>query len=201
MSRASHGTTYKEARMVTVMSLLLPILVSAVVVFLASWILHTILKYHNNDFKKVPNEDAVQDALRKFNIPVGEYMVPRCDNMKQMKDPAFLDKLNKGPVLMMTVMPNGPFTMGKSLAMWFIYCVVVSIFAGYVAGSAVPAGSSYLEVFRFAGCVAFTGYTLALWQSAIWYRRTVSTVVKQTFDGLVYGLLTGGVFGAMWPGM
>lgn len=187
--------------MVTVMSLLLPILVSAIVVFLASWVVHTVLKYHNSDFKKIPNEDGVQDALRKFNIPVGEYMVPRCDSMKQMKDPAFIEKLNKGPVLMMTVMPNGPFTMGKSLAAWFVYCVVVSIFAGYVAGSAVPAGSSYLDVFRFAGCVAFTGYTLALWQDAIWYKRTLSTVVKHTFDGLVYGFLTGGVFGAMWPGL
>jgi hypothetical protein len=187
--------------MVTVMSLLLPILVSAVVVFLASWLVHVLLKYHNNDFKKAPNEDGIMEALRKFNIPVGEYMVPRCDNMKQMKEPAFIEKLNKGPVLMMTVMPNGPFTMGKSLAAWFVYCVVVSIFAGYVAGSALPAGSVYLEVFRFAGCVAFTGYTLALWQDAIWYKRTLSTVVKHTFDGLLYGLLTGGVFGAMWPGV
>lgn len=185
--------------MVTVMSLLLPVLVSAVAVFLVSWIIHTVLKYHNSDFKKVPNEDAVQEALRKFNIPQGEYMMPRCDNMKQMKDPAFMDKLNKGPVMMMTVMPNGPFTMGKTLAMWFIYCGVVSVFAGYIAGRALPPGSEYLEVFRFAGCVAFVGYTVALWQGAIWYKRTPSTVIKQTFDGLVYGLVTGGIFGAMWP--
>jgi hypothetical protein len=121
------------------MSLLLPILVSAVVVFLASWILHTILKYHNNDFKKVPNEDGVQDALRKFNIPVGEYMVPRCDNMKQMKEQAFIDKLNKGPVLMMTVMPA---TIHDRSPRDVVRRCVVSIFAGCVAGSASADGGS-----------------------------------------------------------
>ncbi len=187
--------------MVTVMSLWLPILVSAVVVFFLSWMVHMLLKYHKNDFKKVPNEDAVQDALRKFNIPQGEYMLPRCDNMKEMKEPAFLDKLNKGPVMLMTVMPNGPFNMGKSLGLWFVYCVVVSVFAAYVAGRALPAGTAYLDVFRFAGTVGFVGYTLALWQDVIWYKRTPSTAVKHTVDGLLYGLFTGGVFGAMWPGM
>ena len=187
--------------MVTVMSLWLPIVVASVAVFFASWLIHMLLKYHSNDFKKMPNEDAVMDALRKLNIPVGEYMVPRCDNMKQMKEPAFLDKLNKGPVFMMTVMPNGPFNMGKSLGAWFVYCGVVSVFAAYITGRAVPAGSEYLHVFRFAGCVAFVGYTLALWQDAIWYKRTLSTVIKHSIDGLIYGCVTGGVFGAMWPGM
>ena len=187
--------------MVTVMSLWLPILLSAVAVFFVSWLIHMFLKYHSNDFKKMPNEDAVMDALRKFNIPLGEYMVPRCDNMKQMKEAAFIDKLNKGPVFLMTVMPNGPFSMGKSLGAWFVYCAVVSVFAAYITGRALPAGSLYLEVFRFAGCVAFTGYVLALWQDAIWYKRTLSTVVKHTIDGLIYGLVTGGVFGSMWPKM
>ena len=187
--------------MVTVMSLFVPILVSAVVVFVASAIIHMVLKYHNNDFKKIPNEDAVMEALRKVGVPPGEFMVPRCDNRQQMKDPAFIEKLNKGPVLLMTVMPNGQFNMGKSLGLWFVYCIVVSVFAGYVAASAVPAGSPYLAVFRIVGCVAFMGYTMAIWQSVIWYKRTLSTVVKQTFDGLVFGLLTGGVFGAMWPGV
>jgi hypothetical protein len=185
--------------MVTVLSLWLPVLVSAVVVFLVSWVLHVVLKYHHNDFKSVPNEDGVMAALRPFNIPQGEYCVPRAGSMKAMKDPAFIDKLNKGPVLLMTVMPNGPFNMGKSLGLWFVYCLVVSVFAAYIAGRALPAGSEYRDVLRFAGCVAFVGYALALWQDAVWYKRTPSTVVKQTFDGLVYGLVTGGVFGWMWP--
>lgn len=185
--------------MVTVMSLWLPVLLAAVGVFVASSIIHMVLKYHSNNFKKVPNQDAVQEALRKFNIPPGEYMLPRCDHMKEMKDPAFVEKLNKGPVVLMTVLPNGQFNMGKSLGQWFVYCLVASVFAAYITGRAVPAGSEYLHVFRFAGCAAFIGYSLALWQDLIWHARPLSTVLKQTFDGLIYGLVTGGVFGAMWP--
>ncbi len=187
--------------MVTVMSLWLPILLSSVAVFLLSWIVHTVLKYHQNDFKKVPNEDAVMDAIRKFNIPPGEYCVPRAANMKEMKDPAFIERWNRGPVFLMNVYPPGPFKMGKTLALWFIYCVVTGVFAAYITGRALPAGTPYLEVFRFAGCVAFIAYVMALWQGAIWYKRAGSTVLKQTFDGLLYGLVTGGFFGAMWPGM
>ena len=187
--------------MVTVMSLWLTIILSAVAVFVASSIIHMVLKYHNNDFKKIPNEDAVQVALRNFNIPPGEYMLPKCDTMKQMKDPAFLDKLNKGPVAMMNIMASGNFNMGKSLGLWFVYCLVVGVFCAYITGRALPPGTEYLEVFRFAGTTAFIAYTLALWQGVIWYKRSGSTIIKQTFDGLVYSLVTGGVFGAMWPGM
>jgi hypothetical protein len=89
--------------------------------------------------------------------------------------------------------------MGASLSKWFVYCIVVSIFAGYVAGVMLGPGTSYMVVFRVAGTVAFVGYALAYWQGAIWYGRSVSTTCKVTFDGLVYGLLTAGTFGWLWP--
>lgn len=185
--------------MVSVPSLWLPILASAVVVFLISFVLHMVLKYHSSDCKALPNEDAVMDALRKFNIPPGDYGMPRPANSAAMKDPAFIEKTNKGPVVLLTVMPNGPFKMGPSLVQWFVYCLVVGVFSAYIAGRALPAGSHYLSVFRFAGCTAFVGYSLALWQDSIWYKKQWSTTIKNTFDGLVYALFTGGVFGAMWP--
>lgn len=187
--------------MVTVMSLWLPVLVSAVAVFFVSWLIHMVLKYHKNDFKAVPDETGLMDAVRKFNIAPGDYCVPRARGMEDMKDPAFIEKWNKGPVFLMTIYPPGPFSMGKSLTLWFIYCVVMSVFAAYVAGRTVPAGSAYLAVFRVAGTVAFAGYALALWQTWIWYKRGIGTVIKQNIDGLVYGLVTGGVFGWLWPGM
>ena len=134
-----------------------------------------------------------------FNIPPGDYMVPCPGGPAAMKDPAFLAKLNKGPVGVFTIMPNGPFTMGKNLFLWFLYCVVVSVFAAYVAGRALPSGSPYPAVFRFAGATAFVGYALALWQDTIWHGRAWTTNARSTIDGLVYALLTGGVFGALWP--
>jgi hypothetical protein len=185
--------------MVPILSLWLPILLSAVLVFIVSSIIHMVLPYHRNDFGKLPRESEVMDALRPFGIPPGEYMMPRAGSMKEMSEPAFIEKRNQGPVALMTVMACGDSSMGKSLVLWFLYSVVVSVFAAYVAGRALGPGADYLAVFRFAGVTAFAGYALALWQNTIWYKRAWATTAKSTFDGLVYALFTAGAFGWLWP--
>jgi hypothetical protein len=185
--------------MVPVMSLWLPIVLSAVFVFVASSIIHMMLPYHKSDFRRTPNEEDLQDTLRKFSIPPGDYILPSPQGAAGMKDPKYQEMVKKGPVVLMTVFPTGGANMGASLAMWFVYCLVVSVFAAYVTGRAIDAGTSYLTVFRFAGVTAFAAYALALWQNTIWYKRSMSTTIKNTFDGLVYALLTGGTFGWLWP--
>jgi hypothetical protein len=185
--------------MVSLTSLWMPIVLSAVIVFVASSIMHMVLKYHNTDYRKLPAEDDCMDALRRFNIPPGDYMMPCPGGPEGMRSPAFLEKLKKGPVAMMTVMRAGPPTMGPQLVQWFVFCLVVSTFAAYVSSRALPSSATYLAVFRFAGCTAFTGYALALWQDTIWYKRAWTTTFKSTIDGLVYGLLTAGTFGWLWP--
>jgi len=180
-------------------ALWLPILLSSVIVFVVSSVIHMALPWHKSDYPPIPNEDKVMDALRPFAIPPGDYMVPRPTTRQAMRSPEFLAKVNKGPVLVVTVMPNGMMAMGQALVLWFLYAAVVGIFAGYVAGRALPPGSAYLKVFRFVGTTAFVGYTLALWQMSIWYRRAWSTTIKATVDGLIYALLTAGTFGWLWP--
>ena len=184
--------------MISIISLWLPILLSAVFVFIASSIVHMVLKYHQSDFKQVPSEDEVMEALRRFNIPPGEYVFPRCNDAKEMKEPAYQEKLDKGPVAFMTVM-DGDFGMGKSLVLWFLYCIVIGVFAAYVASRALGPGAAYMEVFRFAGAAAFGGYALALLQNSIWYKRAWSSTLKSMADGLVYALLTAGTFAWLWP--
>jgi len=185
--------------MVPLLSLWLPILVSAVIVFIVSSVIHMLLGYHASDYRKLPSEDEVMEALRKFGIPPGDYLVPCAGSPKEIKTPAFIEKMTKGPVVSMTVMRSGPPAMGGQLVLWFLYCVVVGIFAGYIAGRALGPGAHYLAVFRFAGCTAFIGYTLALWQNTIWFKRNWVVTLKSTFDGLIYGLLTAGTFGWLWP--
>ena len=180
-------------------ALWLPILLSSVIVFVASSIIHMVLPWHKTDYPKVPDEDRVRDALRPFAIPPGDYMVPRCDDTKELRTPEFAEKLNQGPVIVMTVLPNGQWSMGRNLGLWFLYCAVVGVFAAYVAGRALPAGASYAHVFQFVGATAFIGYALALWQMSIWYRRAWSTTIKATIDGLIYALLTAGTFGWLCP--
>ena len=187
--------------MVPLISLWMPILLSAVIVFIASSIVHMVLKYHQNDWEKLPQEDQVLDALRPLNLQPGEYMAPKPVNMAESKAPAFVEKLQSGPVLAMTVLPPGEWTMGSRLLQWFLFGVLVSIFAGYVAGRTLPPGTAYLMVMRIAGTVAFAAYSLAYVPVSIWYSRKWSTTFKNIFDGLIYGLLTGGTFGLLWPAM
>jgi hypothetical protein len=185
--------------MVSVMSLWIPILLSAVFVFVASSVIHMMLPFHRNDLRKLAKEDEVMNALRGFNIPPGDYAVPCAGSMEGMKKPEFIDKMQKGPVALMTIVPSGPPSMGKSLLLWFLYSVLVSFFAAYITGRALPPGAHYLAVFRFAGASAFMGYSLALLQNSIWYKRSWGITLRSMFDGLVYGLLTAGTFGWLWP--
>jgi hypothetical protein len=185
--------------MVTLLSLWLPILLSAAFVFFASFVIHMVLPYHRTDFERAPSEEEVMAALGKVSLAPGEYVVPYASSPSDMKDPQYIEKVKRGPVAFLTVMPSGTPAMGPQLAQWFVYCVVVSLFAGYIASRALGPGAEYLDVFRFAGTTAFAGYALALWQNTIWYKRKVSTTLKQTFDGGIYALLTAGTFGWLWP--
>lgn len=185
--------------MVPILSLWLPILASAALVFVVSSVIHMALGYHRDDYRALPAQDDVQEALRRFALPPGDYMLPRAADAKEMGAPGFVEKLKKGPVIVMTVIPNGPWAMGGQLLQWFLYAVLVGVFAAYVAGRAVGPGGDYLSVFRFAGVTAFCGYALALIQLSIWYRRAWRTTLVTMFDGLVYALLTAGIFGWLWP--
>ena len=119
--------------------------------------------------------------------------------MSQLKDPAFVEKIKKGPVALITVLPNGNPGMGAQLGQWFLFSVLVSIVAAYIAGRALPAGAEYLDVHRFAGTTAFACYSMAYIPASIWYRKNWGTTLRNMLDGLIYGLFTGGMFGWLWP--
>lgn len=176
----------------------LPILLSAVLVFAVSSVIHMALPYHRSDFSRLPDEDAVIAALRPLAIPPGDYVVPHITTMKEMQEPSYQEKVTRGPVGFMTIYPNVMPTMGRSLVLWFLYCLVVGVFAAYLAGHTLSEDASYLVVFRVVGTAAFLGYALALWQNTIWYRRKGSTTLKSMFDGLIYACVTAGTFGWLW---
>ena len=184
--------------MVSLTALWLPILLSAVAVFVASSIIHMVLPWHSKDFKKFPAEDAVLDAVRPFNLEPGEYVAPRPGNTKEMSSPEFQAKAKRGPRIMMTVLrPQSGMT--KNLVQWFVYSIVVAAIAAYVAGITLGPGAAYMTVFRVTSTVTFAAYALALWHHWIWYSAGFAATARSTIDGLVFGLLTGGVFGWLWP--
>jgi len=185
--------------MVGLFALWLPILLSAVLVFIISSIIHMASPWHKNDYPRLESEDKMMEVLRPLNLPPGDYMIPRPKDMKDMRSSEYIEKMKKGPKIIFTVLPNGQSGMMKNFVGWFLYSIVVAIFAGYVAGRALPVGAVYLQVFRYVGTVAFVGYSLALWQLSIWYNRAWSITIKSTVDGLIYALFTAGMFGWLWP--
>ncbi len=185
--------------MVSVMALWLPILLSAVMVFIVSSILHMVLPHHRNDYAKLPNEDNLRDAIRNAGVKPGNYAIPCPANPKDMGSPEMLEKYNQGPVGLVTVLQNGPPAMGKSLAQWFVFSLVISVFVAYVTGIAVGPGADYMLVFRLAGTVAILGYGATSATDSIWKGVAWSTTMKHLFDGVIYGFFTAGVFGWLWP--
>lgn len=180
-------------------SLWLPILASAMIVFLASSVIHMVLKWHKHDFTGLPNEAGVLEAMRKAGVKPTEYYFPYASDMKQLQDPEMKKKFETGPVGFMTVLPNGLPNMARSLGLWLIYTVVISFLVAYVTRVAVMPGADYLRVFRVAGTVAFLAYAGCEPVATIWKGRSLGGTFRAIVDGLIYGLLTGGVFGWLWP--
>lgn len=182
-------------------TLWLPIVASAILVFLASWILHVLLPWHKHDRKKVPDQDRVMDALRPFNLAAGDYMLPGCDSMAEMKSPEFQEKMKRGPVLTATVR-GGPPNMGRSLFVWFVYCLVVTYIAAYVGAHALALVRPFPlhgHARRLIGLAAFAGYGLSQWQDTIWFGRSLGTSVRNTIDAIIYALITAAIFGWLAP--
>ncbi|MEW6073326.1 MAG: hypothetical protein AB1726_12140 [Planctomycetota bacterium] len=185
--------------MVSLTALWLPILLSAVFVFIASSVIHMVTPMHKGDMKKLPGEDAVLAALRAAGARPGQYMLPGCPSMKEMGSEAMKAKYEQGPVGFLSVIPNGPPAIGKNLIQWFVYCLVIGVFVAYVTGVALAPGADYLRVFRIAGNAAVLGYALGAVDDSIWKGTPWATTAKFVLDGIVYGLVTAGTFGWLWP--
>jgi hypothetical protein len=179
-------------------ALWLPILLSAVFVFIASSIIHMVLPYHKSDYRQLPDEDKLLPALRAAGLQKGLYVFPYCTH-KEMNSPAVQEKYKQGPVGMLTVFPSGPPAMQKFLGMWFAYCLIISVFVAYVTAHSAAHGAPYLIVFRVAGTAAFLAYGLANLSNGIWKGQPWGNVIKEVVDGLVYAGLTAGTFGWLWP--
>jgi hypothetical protein len=185
--------------MVSIVALLLPIVVSAVFVFIVSSVLHMVLKYHRADYKALPNEADAMEALGRQSLAPGLYFMPHCPDHKLMNTPEVVEKFKRGPVGLLTVLPSGPPAMGKNLAAWFGFSVLVGVLVAYLTGRTVAAGADYLQVFRIAGAAAFMAYGVGYFVDPIWKGQPWSNTLRHIFDGLVYSLVTAGVFGWLWP--
>jgi hypothetical protein len=192
-------TSIQEVLMVSLAQLWLPILLSPVLVFVASSLIHMVIKWHNSDYLTLPNEDEVRAAIRKGNPKPGQYVVPHFPDMNDLKKPEAQQKYVEGPVGFLTLRASGLPSMGLPLVLWFVFSLVVSLFAAYLASRTLPAGTHYLRVCRVAGAVSFLAYAGGAVPSAIWMGKPWRSAAKEVADGFIYGLLTAVAFGFLWP--
>ena len=176
----------------TIMTLWQPILVSAVVTFIAGAVIWMAMPWHKRDWQKTADEEAVRAALR--STEPGMYTVPNVDP-SQFKDPDAQQKYKDGPQAFITVVPNGIPQMGGKLLLMFVYNLMVAVLCAYFLSRTMTPGMDYLGVFRVVGTVSFTAYGFAYIQESIWFGRSWSLTAKTFLDALIYGVLTGGVFG------
>jgi hypothetical protein len=185
--------------MVPLTELWLPILLSAVLVFAASSVIHMALQYHKKDYVKLPGEEQLLAAMRAQNLAPGHYIFPCAGSLKEMGTPEMLAKLQQGPVGSMIVRPSGPISMGTSLVQWFLLSLAISVLVAYAAGLGLAPGTEPMLVFRLASAVALLGYAVTYVTDSIWKGLSWGVTAKFLLDGLVYALCTGGAFAWLWP--
>jgi len=167
-------------------------------VFIASSILHMVFKYHESGCNQMPNEEGVRAAMNQGKPAPGFYPMPYCE-MKDMCEPEMVDKFNEGPVAYITVVPNGMPSMAKSLTQWFLLTLGIGVFVAYIAHLTLGEGTDYMMAFRVTGTIATLAYCSGSIMDSIWMGQPWKSCLKFIFDGVVYGLVTAGTFGWLWP--
>ena len=185
--------------MISLAQLWLPVVVSAVFVFVASSLVHMVFKWHNTDYLKLGNEDEVRAVLNKTKPAPGQYFVPHCADMKEMQSPDMQKKFVDGPVGLVVLRASGLPTMGKSLGQWFAWTLVVGVLVAYLASKSLHPGDSFAHVARLTSIVAFLAYAGGSVQAGIWMGKPWRSVAKEVLDGVIYGAVTAAAFGMLWP--
>ena len=183
----------------TIMQLLLPAALGAVLAWIASASLHVALKFHNADYKALANEDEIAAAIRAANPEKGVHSVPFVPDMKDMANPDMQKKFETGPVSFITIFDNGMPNMPKLLVQQILYFLIGALLVGYCASLALEPGAEYLDVFRFVSAVGFLAFGWAVVPFSIWYGHTWATCARYLVDALIYGLLIAGAYAWLWP--
>lgn len=178
-----------------------PILLGAVLAWIASALVHMLVKYHNSDYQQLSNEEEVRAALRGGSPKTGVHSVPYCMDMGEMQGEEMQRKFREGPVALVAILPNGMPNMGKLVGLQLLHFVLGAALVGYCASFALSPGAESMGVFRFVGTTGFLAFGWAVIPFSIWYGHSWSSTAKYLLDALIYGALIGGCFAWLWPGV
>ncbi len=184
---------------INLLQLWLPIVLGTGLAWIASGLIHMLIKYHNSDYQQLSNEAEVMSAVQNGSPKLGVHTFPYCSDMAEMGKPEVQQKFSQGPVGMLTVFPNGMPNMGKLMAQQISFFLLGCILIAYTASLVLEPGTEYMVVFRFVAVVGFLTFGWAVIPFSIWYGHQWSTTAKYLLDGLIYGLVVAGSFAWLWP--
>jgi hypothetical protein len=185
----------------SLLDLWLPIVLSALVVFFASFLVWMVFPHHRSDWKGLPDEDAVRDACREMRLEAGQYVFPHASSKEAYKDPAFVARVEAGPSGLLVLTRPGPMRTGRALVLSLLHNLVVSVLVAYLAIQVLPRAVEYLTVFRLTSTAAFLAYAGSWPVLSIWFHQRWSVTLKHVLDAVVYSLLLAGVFAWLWPSL
>lgn len=197
--------------MEAMVSLWLPIVLSAAAVWVMSALVWMVMPHHKKDFIGLgsTDEDALMAFIRERGIKAGNYGYPDCHSAGAMKSEKVRKAWVEGPVGQLSVWKT-PLTMGDKMVATFVVYLVVSALIGQLTSVAVPmgaggvggvegAGASFGTVFRFAAGAGVLAYCFSFIPSAIWWGAYKRTIVANVVDGVAYAAITGAMFAWLWP--
>jgi hypothetical protein len=186
------------------LSLWLPILLSAAAVWIASMIVGMALPHHKQDWIGLPDppgEDGFMDYLRKSGLKPGNYLFPDFRGREALKSEKVEKALKEGPVGHLSVWQT-PLTMGGKMVGTFIVYLVVSALIAYltrVALPPIPGPTPFAKVFQFATTAGVLAYCFSFIPNALWWGSYKRTIVANVIDGILYAAITGAIVAWRWP--
>lgn len=190
----------------------LPILASAAAVWVASALAWMAIGHHKNDWKALPDEQGFIDSLKRMGIPPGTYGFPefrRCQGMSKQEKMALWEEMQKSPMGLLRVW--GPISMGKNMVLTFLVFLAVSVLVGYLGWVTLGHGATaagglaelprpdFAKVMQVTGTAGILAYCFASLPNDIWFQRSGREMLTSLIDGIAFGLITGAVFGWLWP--
>ena len=184
--------------MVSITALVVPIVLCAVFVFIASSLIHMALGYHRADYERLPDQPGLVGTLRQNQPGPGLYFFPYCTH-KDMKTPEVLAEFNKGPVGFLTILPSGPPAMGRNLGSWFALSLFISAAVAWITSHGAEIGAAPRHVWALAGPAAFLGYGAGPISNWIWAGQPASNTARAVLDALIYAVVIAATLAWRWP--
>ncbi len=181
------------------LQLWMPIVVTAVAVFIASSLIHMVFKWHNSDYRKLANEDAVRAAISAGSPAPGQYILPHCQDMKDLHGEEMQQKYRDGPIGFLTVRKNGPPSLGGSLLQWFVFNLALAVIAAAIALQTYGLHGEPHRAGHLVGMLSLLAYGGSSVQAGIWMGKPMGSVVKDMLDAFIYATVSALVFMWLWP--